>query len=168
MGIKFLLPTLCEVGMKDEAYRIMSSPDFPGWGYSVMQGATTIWERWDGYTEENGIMGGMNSFNHYSFGSCTEWMYEYCLGINPHFDVPGFKKVTFRPYLDTTGKITTASGHYDTDFGTITVDWKVDKGIFTYNVTVPTEIDYSFDFVDMDVVEEKRDGQSHTFLLQAK
>ena len=168
LGIKFLLPTLCEVGMKDEAYRIMSSTDFPGWGYSVVQGATTIWERWDGYTEENGIMGGMNSFNHYSFGSCTEWMYEYCLGINPHFENPGFREVTFRPYLDTTGKITSASGHYDTDFGTISVDWKLEDGVYTYNVTIPEGIEYHFDFVDMTMIRAKTNDNTYTFHLKAK
>ena len=168
LGIKFLLPSLCELGLRDEAYRIMCSTEFPGWGYSVKQGATTIWERWNGYTEENGIMGGMNSFNHYSFGSCTEWMYEYCLGITPYFEKPGFQKVTFRPYLDLSGKITSAEGHYDSDFGTIRVDWVAEDGIYTYTVTVPEAIEYDFDFPGMVQLSHTQEGETHTFKLKAE
>ena len=168
LGIKFLLPSLCELGLRDDAYRIMASTEFPGWGYSVKHGATTIWERWNSYTVEDGIMGGMNSFNHYSFGSCTEWMYEYCLGINPHFDKPGFQKVTMRPYLDKSGKVTSAQGHYDTDFGTIAVDWTVNDGIYTYTVTIPEAIEYDFDFPGMKVVSHECSGETHTFTLMKK
>lgn len=167
LGIKFLLPTLCEVGLVDDAYRIMASTDFPGWGYSVKHGATTIWERWNSYTVEDGIMGGMNSFNHYSFGSCTEWMYEYCLGINPYFDKPAFQKVTFRPYFDRSGVVTSAEGHYDSDFGTIKVDWKLEDGVYTYTVTVPEAIEYDFDFVNLEKIGYEKTGETHVFKLKA-
>ena len=72
LGVRFLLPALCELGRADIAYAMLTSTEFPGWGYSIKNGATTIWEHWDSYTEERGIRTGMNSFNHYSFGSCTE------------------------------------------------------------------------------------------------
>ena len=141
LGIKFLLPVLCELGLTEDAYRILTYRDFPGWCYSVRHGATTIWEHWDSYTVENGIRPGMNSFNHYSLGSCTEWMYEYCLGIHPHFEKPGFRKVTLRPFPDPTGAITWAKGHYDTDFGRIEASWEAENGLVTYKVTVPEAID---------------------------
>ena len=161
----FLLPALCEMGLTADAYRILTYRDFPGWCYSVRHGATTIWEHWDSYTVENGIRPGMNSFNHYSLGSCTEWMYEYCLGIKPHFEAPGFQKVTFRPYFDPTGAITWAKGHYDTDFGRIEADWHAEDGRFTYCVTVPDAIDFDFDFGDMVQVSHTCNGSTYIFVL---
>lgn len=154
LGVKFLLPTLCEIGRSDIAYSLVTSTEFPGWGYSIVNGATTIWERWDSYTKEGGIRTGMNSFNHYSFGSCTEWMYEYCLGMQPD-ESGGFKKMRFAPCFDKSGKVTSANGHYDSPFGKISVSWtKVDGG-FEYTVSVPKEIDHSFDFGDMTVVKKE-------------
>ena len=165
LGIKFLLPTLCDIGRSDIAYSLLTSTEFPGWGYSIVNGATTIWEHWDSYTEERGIRPGMNSFNHYSFGSCTEWMYEYCLGIRPTED-GGFKKVIFSPCFDTSGKITSATGHYDTVFGRISVSWtRLDEG-FEYTVTIPKEIEYVFDFGKMTVVKEEASDGIYRIMLK--
>ena len=94
-------------------------------------------------------------------------MYEYCLGINPHFDKPAFQKVTIRPYLDKSGVVTSANGHYDSDYGTIAVDWAVADGIYTYTVTIPEAIEYDFDFPGMDVVSHKTEGEKHIFQLKA-
>lgn len=158
LGIKFLLPALCELGQTELAYALLTSREFPGWGYSVVNGATTIWEHWDSYTEEKGIRPGMNSFNHYSFGSCTEWMYEYCLGIRPSED-GGFRRVTLAPCFDTSGRITSAAGSYQTDFGPITASWEKQGDGFAYTVSLPEEIEYSFDFGTMRVKQQElRDG----------
>lgn len=154
LGIKFLLPTLCDIGRADIAYSLLTSTEFPGWGYSIVNGATTIWEHWDSYTQAKGIRPGMNSFNHYSFGSCTEWMYEYCLGIRP-IDEGGFRKVIFSPHFDTSGKVSSASGYYDTPFGKIAVTWKkLDSG-YEYAVKMPTEIEYELDFGGMTVIKKE-------------
>lgn len=165
LGIRFLLPTLCEVGMSDVAYSLITSTEFPGWGYSVVNGATTIWERWDSYTEKDGIKKGMNSFNHYSLGSCTEWMYAYCLGIRPSFDKPGCKKVKFAPYFDTSGKITSASGHYDTDYGRISVKWKKADNCYIYEVSLPAEIECEFAFAQMKILNESNENGTYYFEL---
>ena len=165
LAIKYLLPTLCDIGRADIAYAVMTNREFPGWGYSVMNGATTIWERWDSYTEKNGIRKGMNSFNHYSFGSCTEWMFEYCLGIRPQAEVPGFKKVTFAPVFDPTGKITSAEGHHDTLDGRIAVKWQADGDFFRYEVTCPEGITKDFLFDGMKIVEKCDLGNTTKFLL---
>lgn len=165
LGIRFLLPTLCEVGMRDVAYSLITSTEFPGWGYSVVNGATTIWERWDSYTEKDGIKKGMNSFNHYSLGSCTEWMYAYCLGIRPSFDKPGCKKVKFAPYFDTSGKITSASGHYDTDYGRITVQWKKADNCYIYEVSLPSVIECEFEFAQMKTLNESNKDGTYYFEL---
>ncbi|MBC8079026.1 MAG: hypothetical protein H7X86_01685 [Gorillibacterium sp.] len=68
------MPVLVENGCVEAAYHLLLQESYPSWGYSIRQGATTIWERWDGYTEERGFQDpAMNSFNHYSLGSVGEW-----------------------------------------------------------------------------------------------
>ena len=165
LGIKFLLPTLSEIGRSDIAYGLITSREFPGWGYSVVNGATTIWEHWDSYTLDGGIRKGMNSFNHYSFGSCTEWMYEYCLGIRPSVE-GGFKRVTFAPCFDESGKITSAKGHYDSPFGRIEVEWSKTEVGFEYIVTVPEGIESSFDFGGMEIADKSQTANEYRFLLR--
>ena len=166
LGIKFLLPVLCDIGRADIAYGLITSTEYPSWGYSVVNGATTIWERWNSYTEKDGILKGMNSFNHYSLGSCTQWMYEYCLGINPSPEHAGFQKVTFAPCFDFSGKVTSASGYYDTDFGRISVAWQTDGDAVKYTVAVPAEIDAAFDFGDLAVTEKTVCDGGFAFLLK--
>ena len=68
------------------------------WGYSIENGATTIWERWDGYVKGRGFQDkGMNSFNHYAIGAVGEWMYRVMLGINTDDAHPGYKHFVMRP-----------------------------------------------------------------------
>ena len=166
LGIRFLLPTLCDIGRSDIAYRLITSTEYPGWGYSVVNGATTIWERWDSYTEENGIKKGMNSFNHYSLGSCTQWMYEYCLGLRPDVTGAGLKKVTFAPCFDQSGRITSASGHYDTAWGRITIQWEKKEDVFAYRVEAPTQMQCSFVFDGLQTVSESQKGGEYRFVLK--
>ena len=166
LGIRFLLPTLCDIGRSDIAYRLITSTEYPGWGYSVVNGATTIWERWDSYTEENGIKKGMNSFNHYSFGSCTQWMYEYCLGFRPSIDGAGLRKIIFAPCFDLSGGITFAEGYYQADQGKITIQWQKKDNEFEYLVSVPKQIQCTFVFDAMQVVSQDKDNGSYRFRLK--
>ena len=165
LGIRFLLPTLCDIGRSDIAYSLLSSREYPGWGYSVVNGATTVWEHWDSYTEADGIRAGMNSFNHYSFGSCTEWMFEYCLGIRPSED-GGFSRITLCPCIDFTGKITSANGRYDTPFGRIEASWRTDGDTATYEVDMPEEIKWETDFSAYSQVECISNGKKMTFKIK--
>ncbi len=162
LGIRFLLPTLCDIGRSDIAYALLTSTEFPGWGYSIVNGATTVWEHWDSYTEKNGIRPGMNSFNHYSFGSCTEWMYEYALGIRP-LESGGFRRVCFAPAFDVSGKLTEARGQYDSPFGRISASWERVEDGFLYTVSVPDGIACTFDFGGMTVKTEEHEKESHRF-----
>ena len=166
LGIRFLLPTLCDIGRADIAYRLISSTEYPGWGYSIKNGATTIWEHWDSYTEEGGIKKGMNSFNHYSFGSCTEWMYEYSLGINPSFESCAFQKVRFSPYFDPTGEVKSCKGSYLSPYGKISVSWEKKNAGFEYRLTLPEGLNYELDFRDMKLKEEKISGEELVFILE--
>ena len=159
LAIKYLLPTLCDIGRSDIAYRLITSTEYPGWGYSVVNGATTIWEHWDSYTHEQGIKNGMNSFNHYSFGSCTEWMYEYVLGIRTDENNAGFKSVTLCPCFDITGKITSASGYYDTPKGRIEVSWKaLGDDVFEYVVKRDKGLPCFVIVPDYRIVSEAKDA----------
>ena len=133
VGLSYLLPTLTETGHLDVAYRLLTNETFPSWGYSIKNGATTIWERWDGWTEEKGFQDpGMNSFNHYAFGSVGRWLFDTVAGIDT--DGPGYKKIIIRPMP---GAITNAKATYDSINGKIISDWQLKDGIFTLNVTVP-------------------------------
>lgn len=105
----------------------------------------------------------MNSFNHYSLGSCTEWTYEYCLGIKPNIEKPGFAKVKFSPYFDPTGKINLARGHYDTDYGRISAEWQKTDNYFEYKVSLPVETECEFVFNGMNIINKKIENGSYYF-----
>jgi alpha-L-rhamnosidase len=136
LGVRDLLPALSENGRFDVAYRLLMNDSFPSWGYEIRNGATTIWERWDGWTETAGFQDpGMNSFNHYSFGSVGEWMYENVAGIR--FDesaAPG-EIITIRPRPG--GGLTRARASYDSIRGRIESEWSLDRDRFELKVTVP-------------------------------
>ena len=134
VGASILLPTLTEIGRSDLAYRLIQNTTYPSWGYSVEQGATTIWERWNSYTKKDGFGDvGMNSFNHYAYGACGEWMFRSMLGIDT--DGAGYKAILMAPELGE--GITWAKGHYDSIHGRISSDWKIDSGTFEWDVTIP-------------------------------
>lgn len=134
LGMPILLPTLTEIGRSDLAYRLIQNTTYPSWGYSIEQGATTIWERWNSYSKEKGFGdANMNSFNHYSLGSCGEWMFRSMLGIDT--DGPGFRKIKMKPEFG--DGITWARGHYDSIHGRIKSDWSIAEGQFRWNITVP-------------------------------
>jgi alpha-L-rhamnosidase len=141
-GTRYLLPILSETGYDDVAWRLLLTDTYPSWGYSIKQGATTIWERWDGWTEEKGFQSpGMNSFNHYSFGAVAEWMYRNIAGIQPDNKKPGFSAITIRPLPG--GGLTYAKGVYNSINGLISSSWKIQGSIFTLEVTVPPNVEAS-------------------------
>lgn len=134
MSVGYLLPVLCDNGYAETAYDILLCDTYPSWLYSVKNGATTVWERWNSYTAENGFGDvGMNSFNHYSLGSCYEWMYEYMLGIKPAS--AGYREFYYRPYPDK--RIGRVSGVYNSMSGQIVSEWKRNEKGFDLRLTVP-------------------------------
>jgi alpha-L-rhamnosidase len=137
IGTAWISKALSDNGYSDLAYRLLQNNKYPSWLYSVDQGATTIWERLNGYTVENGFGGNnsMNSFNHYSFGAVGQWMMAYSLGIQR--GDPGFKKFVLQPEPDPTGQMTWAKGYYDSMYGRISSSWKLENGVLSYEVTVP-------------------------------
>ena len=137
IGTAWISTALSDAGHTDLAYRLLLNASYPSWLYAVDQGATTIWERLNGYTVENGFGGNnsMNSFNHYSFGAVGQWMIAHSLGIQR--ETPGFKTFLLRPEPDPTGGMTSAEGHYDSMYGRIESAWRVDGVTVTYRIMVP-------------------------------
>jgi alpha-L-rhamnosidase len=129
---------LTETGHSDDAYQLMSQKGCPSWLYPVTQGATSIWERWDSFTIENGFGGhnSMNSFNHYSLGAVIEWFYMYALGIMRDEDAPGYRHFMVKPYMDKTYSY--VKGHFTTPYGAICAGWELSEdGSYVYRLTVP-------------------------------
>jgi alpha-L-rhamnosidase len=134
VGLSYLLPTLTETGNLDVAYRLLNQDTFPSWLYCIRNGATTIWERWDGWTEQKGFQDpGMNSFNHYAFGSVGQWLFGTVAGIDT--DGPGYKRIRIEPKPG--GGITYTRASYRSIYGKIVSDWKIEGGKFTLDVTIP-------------------------------
>ncbi|MBI0382736.1 family 78 glycoside hydrolase catalytic domain, partial [Streptomyces albiflaviniger] len=114
LGTPRLLPTLTETGHTDVAYRLLHQRTFPSWGYQIDRGATTMWERWDSIKPDGSFQDvGMNSFNHYAYGSVGEWMYQNITGIAPA--APGFREIVIRPRPG--GEVRSAEGRYDSLYG---------------------------------------------------
>ncbi len=125
----YLLPTLCDNGLVDEAFRILEQTSAPGWLHPITLGATTMLENW------NGMDVFRDSFNHYSFGAVCQFLFEYVAGIRPMFQAPGFKEFELRPILG--GSLTWAEGTYKTRYGTIRSRWEREGERFLYYCTVP-------------------------------
>lgn len=147
VGTGILNQTLSQHGASDTAYNLLLQRSNPSWLYSVDQGATTIWERWNSYTKESGFNSDitMNSFNHYSYGAVSEWMYRFMGGIESDEAYPGFKHIIFQPTPDTRTKLPSGQEHitwvnatYKSYYGAIKSAWAMKgDGRITYTATVP-------------------------------
>lgn len=135
-GTGLLNQALTDMGAVEDAYRMMLQTQFPSWLYPVTQGATTIWEHWDSFTEEKGFGGqnAMNSFNHYSLGSVLSWMYHVILGISRDETVPGYGKILLKPEI---GPLEFAEGSVASPYGKIIAGWKKDGGKVVYTCELP-------------------------------
>jgi alpha-L-rhamnosidase len=134
IGTKYLMLVLSKIGRPDVAYRLLHNDTFPSWGFSIKHGATSIWERWDGWTPEKGFQdAGMNSFAHYSFGAVYQWMVENIGGI--HSAAPAYKEILLAPQPD--AQLKSAAVTYRSIRGLIASDWQKKDGQLLFNVTVP-------------------------------
>ncbi len=134
VGTKDLMAALTDNGRLDIAYRLFQNDTFPSWGFSIRHGATSIWERWDGWTPEKGFQDPkMNSFAHYSFGAVGEWMFKTIGGIDAI--EPGYKRILIRPRPG--GDLDWAQTRYGSIRGAIASTWKIDKGELMMDVSIP-------------------------------
>ena len=136
IGISHLNPQLTLAGRTDVAYRLLLRDDYPSWLYPVKHGATTIWERWNGWTHADGFFNPhMNSFNHYSLGSVGEWLFRHVAGIELDAETPGFQKFVLKPYLGEGLDFARAS--YRTPHGEIASEWKRNGGKLAWAIRIP-------------------------------
>jgi alpha-L-rhamnosidase len=134
IGTPRLLPALHFAGRDNVAYRLLLQETYPSWLFQVKNGATTVWERWDGWTPDRGFQTiAMNSFNHYSFGSVAEYLYRYVVGIDA--DLPGFRSLVIQP--EVAPGLTWARARYDSIAGRISSGWRIDGDHFQLDVEVP-------------------------------
>lgn len=142
-GTPYILFALADNGRADVAYRMLMNTSCPSWLYEVVQGATTIWERWDGL-DENGECPISNdgtdlmiSYNHYASGAVGDFLYRRVAGIEPM--EPGYRKFRVCPVVG--GGLTSARGSIEVPYGTIASDWSVSGGAFSIKVDVPMGCD---------------------------
>jgi alpha-L-rhamnosidase len=144
LGAKYLLNALLENGRADVAYRIVAQKDKPGWGWWMEQGATTLWEDWNG----------ADSRFHVMYGDVSAWFYKALAGINPDPEAPGFRHFFITPQV--VGGLTSAQGDYMSVRGRIVSNWKMLNGVFVLDLKVPanTTATVSLPFDDPSEISE--------------
>lgn len=148
LGTKSLLPALSSHDRGDLAARLFQSRRFPSWGYEVVNGATTVWERWDSYTKEHGFNGAggnqnasMNSFSHYSFGAVMEWAFRSLAGID--LVSPGYGRILIAPQPPSPGSnpenppVDWVKARYDSVRGRIATAWRRQGDRFLIELEIP-------------------------------
>ena len=162
LGTSILMPTLTDNGMTDVAYTLLFQRKNPSWLYSIDNGATTIWERWNSYTKESG-MGpkGMNSFNHYAYGAVCQWIWQTCAGIAADPAQPGFKHIIMKPVPDR--RLGHLEASYQSAAGLIKSSWKYDGNKWIWTFTIPKGTTAT---VTMPGETESKDYQAGTYTIQ--
>lgn len=136
VGTPYILDVLTRNGYLDIAYRLLEQDTFPSWLFPVKNGATTIWERWDGWTPEKGFQDkGMNSFNHYAYGAVGDWIYRTVAGLELDEAEPGYRHLLFQPRPG--GSLTSAKAELVTPFGKSGISWKLNGANLEVELLVP-------------------------------
>ena len=136
LGTSFLMDALSENGMSDVAYGLLLNHKFPSWLYSVDQGATTVWERWNSYTTKDGFGPvDMNSFNHYAYGAVLAWMYRTMAGIAADSEDPGFRTVVMAPRPDR--RVGQVKAEYRSAAGLVKSVWRYEGAKWVWDFEVP-------------------------------
>ncbi|MBM4062283.1 MAG: rhamnosidase [Planctomycetes bacterium] len=134
VGTKDLMLVLDKIGRDDVAWRLLGNKDFPSWGFTIEHGATSIWERWDGWTPERGFNDpGMNSFAHYAFGAVGQWLFEVAAGVRN--EEPGFRRILVRPVPG--GSVSWVKAVRPTVHGDVASAWRFEGDRFVLDVTIP-------------------------------
>lgn len=145
LGTPYIVSVLDEMGRADLAFSILFKETYPSWFYSINQGATTMWERWNSYSKKDGFSGdNMNSLNHYAYGAVGQWMYERIAGLSPDPDHPGYKHFFVRPLIPQ--QLDFAKAELQTAYGLASSGWKKEDGHLLLNVTVPPNTTATIEF----------------------
>lgn len=143
LGTPHIAQVLDSSDNQEVAFSLLFKETYPSWFFSINQGATTMWERWNSYSHKDGFgNSGMNSFNHYAYGAIGQWMYERVAGLAPDPAHPGYKYIIFQP--NPGGLLTSASASLETPYGQASCGWEkqVDKLVVT--AVVPPNTTASF------------------------
>jgi alpha-L-rhamnosidase len=136
VGTPLLCQTLSAIGRDDLAFMLLNNKKYPSWLYPVLQGATTIWERWDGQKPDGTFQDvGMNSFNHYAYGAIGEWLYRHVAGIDIDPALPGYKHILLAPHPG--GGLIQTKAEIITLYGKVSSAWKFDNEDFVYDIEIP-------------------------------
>lgn len=161
VGTTMLCPALTRTGHHDLAVQLLLNEEYPGWLYSVNMGATTIWERWNSVMPDGHLnVDGMNSLNHYSYGSIEAWMYGDVCGIRPA--EAGFKKAVIMPHADK--RLGYAECTMDTSAGCYKISWKYEDDTVVYKVEVPFDAEAEFKVDGM----ESQKLEAGTYVFEVK
>ncbi|MCX6971152.1 MAG: family 78 glycoside hydrolase catalytic domain [Verrucomicrobia bacterium] len=136
VGTPYIQHVLEATGHLDTAYKLLEQESFPSWLFPVKNGATTIWERWDGWTPEKGFQDvGMNSFNHYAYGAVGDWMVSTVAGLQFDPAQPGYRHILFKPRPG--GTLTWAEARLQTPHGETSIRWELKEGQLVLDLVVP-------------------------------
>lgn len=164
LGTPYIAQVLDRSGYPDTAFSLLFKESYPSWFYSINQGATTMWERWDSYTIKDGFHPeGMNSFNHYAYGAIGQWMYERIAGLAPDPANPGYKHFFVRPLVG--GPLTSARAELETGYGRAASGWKKNGSTLEIDVVVPPNTTATIEFPNGRKSERVRAG-THRFTLK--
>jgi alpha-L-rhamnosidase len=145
LGTPFITRVLDEIGRPDLAYGLLFQETYPSWFYSINQGATTMWERWNSYTRDQGFGPvSMNSFNHYAYGAIGQWMYERVAGLAPDPAQPGYKHFFVRPLPGS--QLDSARAELETPYGKASSAWTRKNGKVTLEIVVPPNTTATLEF----------------------
>ena len=144
VGTPYILDILERFGHLDVAYELLEQENYPSWLFPVTQGATTIWERWDGWTPDKGFQTAeMNSFNHYAYGAVGAWMVRTVAGLDLDPENPGYRHIVFRPRPG--GSIRQARARLESVAGPVAVEWELaDNRTLTVRMSVPQDAAATF------------------------
>ena len=161
LGTSILMPTLTDNGMVDIAYTLLFQRKNPSWLYSIDNGATTIWERWNSYMKESGMgPNGMNSFNHYAYGAVCQWIWQTCAGIASDPVQPGFKHIIMKPVPDR--RLGRLDAIFPSVAGIIESHWRYEGKDWVWTFTIPKGSTAS---VTLPGAHESKEYESGTYTL---
>ncbi|TWU28660.1 alpha-L-rhamnosidase [Bythopirellula polymerisocia] len=147
LGTPSITQVLDQTGHLDIAYSLLFRETYPSWFFSINQGATTMWERWNSYSHKDGFGdAGMNSFNHYAYGAIGQFMYERIAGLAPDPANPGYKHFFVRPVI--IGPLTSAKAQLKTAYGEASSSWNKVEDMIEMNVVVPPNTTATVQFPD--------------------
>lgn len=136
IGTPYLLYALSDFGHADLAWTLLLRKEYPSWLFPVTMGATTVWEHWDGIRPDGTMWSAdMNSFNHYAYGSVTDWVYTRAAGIQTVEEYPGYERVRIAPMPD--ARLDWLKAELEARHGTVSSSWQKEGDRWRYEISTP-------------------------------